>query len=60
MPTSWNEKGGGPMGKARMMGQFKPCIPNSRVYGKSRKAPWQGDPKKKAPATATDKKEVKK
>ena len=47
------------MGKARMLGRVKPCIPNSRVYGKGRKAPWQGDPKKKAPETATEKKEVK-
>ena len=59
-PISCNWKGGDLMGKVRMLGQFKPCIPNSRVYGKSRRSPWEGMPKKKAPAAATEKKEGKK
>ena len=48
------------MAKPRMYGMFKPCIPNSRHYGKGRKAPWQGAPKKTAPAAATKKEEAKK
>lgn len=35
------------MGKAKMLGQFKPCIPNAKAAGKhGRKAPWQGSQKK--------------
>lgn len=48
------------MGKARMMGQFKPCTPNSRLYGKNRRSPWAGKPNGKTPAAATEKKEEKK
>ena len=48
------------MGKVRMMGWFKPCTPNSRLYCKIRRSPWAGKPKGKAPAAATEKKEEKK
>lgn len=48
------------MAKARMLGQFKPCVPNSRLCGRNRKAPWQGKPMDKVPAAATKKQEVKK
>lgn len=48
------------MSSAKMLGQFKPCVPNSRHYGKSRKAPWQGAPKKKAAVTAAKKREASK
>lgn len=48
------------MAKARMLGQFKPCVPNSRLYGRNRKAPWQRKPMDKVPAAATKNKEEKK
>ena len=47
------------MGKAKMVGHFKPCSPKSRYYGNGRKAPWQGGCKKNVNAAATDKKEAK-
>ena len=34
------------MGKPKMLGMFKPCVPNSRFDGKNRRAPWEGVKKK--------------
>lgn len=49
------------MGKARILGQFKPYTPNSRAVGKyNRKAPWNGTQPKKIPVANIAKKESEK
>ena len=48
------------MGKAKMLGQFKPCIPKSKHYGSRRRSPWLEKPKGKNQEPATEKKEGKK